>query len=388
MPYSHVTRTAYGADAIAYARGNGTGHNGAEARNQYVGAVNMLPDEIVSFECQMQPFWNKADPRHTTQIDRFIVSFSPDELNPDNPEDLATARDIGCEIAKENAPDNQSAVFVQTDGTGHKVHIHILTNDVTIMDHKGVDSRAYAHWHFRPLVDKVCSRYFTLAQPELAAEKITPAVRGARIHNEQIKAENRQELNCAKAENRPVDRSKMKPEKYIWQDDLRERIKTAAAGTWDEDSFARRLRMDGVELVPHKAKDGTMSYIHPATRTQPAHYMYELVDVSRFDGKLPLTLKSKSFKMGANYQPDGIAKLFVERSRVQQDREPTLLPPVKHQKKPEPKEAVRTEPDAEAERRRIAAQRAALMAELQRNAEYITAMERRRREEDREYDDD
>ena len=131
-----------------------------------------------------------------------------------------------------------------------------------------------------------------------------------------------------------------------------------------------------------------MSYIHPATRTQPAHYMYELVDVSRFDGKLPLTLKSKSFKMGANYQPDGIAKLFVERSRVQQDREPTLLPPVKHQKKPEPKEAVRTEPDAEAERRRIAAQRAALMAELQRNAEYITAMERRRREEDREYDDD
>lgn len=88
MPYSHVTRTAYGTDAIAYARGHGSGHNGEENRNIFVAGVNMLPDEIVPFEQQMQLVWNKADPRHKTQIDRFIVSFSFDELDPDKPEDL------------------------------------------------------------------------------------------------------------------------------------------------------------------------------------------------------------------------------------------------------------------------------------------------------------
>jgi len=117
------------------------------------------------------------------------------------------------------------------------------------------------------------------------------------------------------------------PFRYIWQDDLRERIRIAAMGAWDEDSFARRLRANGVELVPHEdRKTGAMSYVHPATRTQPAHYKYELVDVSGFDGPLPLTLRSKSFKMGATYQPEGIAKLFTEPPLPEPEPVPLFLP--------------------------------------------------------------
>lgn len=315
MPYSHVTRTAYGADAIAYARGHGAGHNDETVRNIFVAGVNMLPDEIVPFEQQMQPLWDKADPRHKTQVNRFIVSFATSELDPDSPEDLGKALDIGCEIAKANAPDCQSSVYVQMDGKGHKVHLHILTNDVTMTDYKGLDSKAYAHWHFKPLVDKICSRYFTLAQPELAPERINRSVRGARIANEQIRAENSREIKRAAAEGRVVDQTKIKPEKYIWQDDLRERIKRAASQATDEDSFAQQLRIVGVELVSHKAKDGTLSYLHPATKKQPAHYTYELIDVSGFAGKIPQNLKSKSFKLGADYQPEGVARLFQEQPR-------------------------------------------------------------------------
>lgn len=324
MPYSHVTRTAYGADALAYARGHGAGHDKEQARNVLIGAVNMLPDEIVPFETQMQPLWDRADPRHKIQVDRFIVSFATSELDPDDPGDQAKALDIGCEIAKANAPDCQSAIFVQTDGVGHKLHIHIVTNDVTLKRYKGIDSKAYAHWHFKPLVDQVCKQYFELAQPEAAPERITRAIRGARIANDQIKKENGKEISQAIAEDRPVDHAKIKPLKYIWQDDLRERIRLAAMGAWDEDSFARRLRADGVELIPHEdRKTGTMSYVHPATRTQPAHYKYELVDVSGFDGPLPLTLRSKSFKMGANYQPEGIAKMFTTPPQPEREPEPT-----------------------------------------------------------------
>lgn len=325
MPYSHVTRTAYGADALAYARGHGVGHNGETVRNIFTAGVNMLPDEVLPFEEQMQPLWDRADPRHTTQIDRFIVSFATSELDPDDPGDLCKALDIGCELARTNAPDCQSAVFVQTDGVGHKVHLHILTNDVTLRGYKGIDPKAYAHWHFKPLVDKTCAKYFELAQPETAPERVTRAVRGARIANAQIKAVNREEVQQAIAEDRPVDHTVFRPLKYIWQGDLRERIRLAAMGAWDEDSFARRLRADGVELVPHKAKDGTLSYVHPATRTQPAHYKYELVDVSGFDGPLPLTLRSKSFKMGANYQPEGIAKLFTAPPQPEKEEGPLPL---------------------------------------------------------------
>lgn len=311
--YSHVTRTSYGADAIAYARGDGGGHNGAKTRNDYVAGVNMLPDSVVQFEAQMQVFWNKADPRHKIQIDRFIVSFSTDELDPDNPEDLVKALDIGCRIARENAPDSQSAVYVQTDGVGHKVHLHILTNDVTMTDHKGLDSKAYFHFHFRQIVDKICEEYFDLKKAELLPERVNPAVRGARIKNEQIKAENALEIKRASAAGRSAD---IKPLKYIWQDDLRERIKNAAMGAADEASFAHRLRLNGVELVPHKAKDGMFSYLHPATKKQPAHYTYELIDVSGFNGKIPPNLRSKSFKLGADYQPEGVVRLFQQQAQA------------------------------------------------------------------------
>lgn len=285
-----------------------------------------MPDTVVPFEEQMQPLWDKADPRHKVQVDRFFISFGPDELDPDEPEDCFKALRIGREFALSNAPGHQSAIFVQADGVGHKLHVHIYTNDVRISDHKSLESESYAHWNFRKLVDEICEKYMGKPErtAELAPERVSRAVRGARIANEQIKAENGREIDQAIAEDRPVDHAKMKPMKYIWQDDLRERIRIAAMGAWDEDSFAKRLRADGVELVPHKAKDGTLSYVHPATRTQPVHYMYELVDTSGFDGPLPLTLRSKSFKMGSNYQPEGIAKLFT--TPPQPEREPEPLP--------------------------------------------------------------
>lgn len=310
MPYSRVTRTISGMDAIAYARGHGRGHNGMRNRNLYVVGINMLPDEIVPFEKQMQPFWNKADPRHIIQADRFIISFALEELNPDNPEDCLKALEIGCEFARTNTPDSQSAIFVQADGRGRKLHLHIITNDVRMSDYKGIDPRSYAHFHFSPVVDRICSKYFSLTRSELAPERVTQAVRGARLANEKIQAENAKEYQQAIEEGR---HPKFKPKKYIWRDDLCERILLAAKGAYDLESFAQRLRLDGVELVPRRLKDGSYTYIHPATRTMPAHFVYELVDTGGFEpGRIPANLRARSHKLGANYQPEGVEKLFVK----------------------------------------------------------------------------
>ena len=310
MPYSHITRTAFGADAIAYARGDGTGHNGAEVRNEYTAGVNMLPDEVIPFEQQMRPFWERAHFRHTIQVDRLIVSFHPSELDPDKPEDCVMGLAIGCEIAKRNAPDNQSAVFLQKDGKGGKIHLHIITNDVNMSDCKGINPAAYAHFHFQKIVDEVCQQYFDLKETEAQPEKVNHAVRGARMKNEQIRAANALEMQKAAEEGRKIDPKKIKTEQYIWLDDLRQKVKEAAARATDEDSFAHQLRLSGVELVPHKHKDDTVTYLHPATKKQPAHYTYELTDTSGFTGKIRPNLRSKSYKLGTNYQPEAIAKLF------------------------------------------------------------------------------
>ena len=63
-------------------------------------------------------------------------------------------------------------------------------------------------------------------------------------------------------------------------DDLRRRIREAAAKAIDENSFAHELRMNGVELLGQEQKDGTVTYVHHATRTMPEHYVYELFDTS------------------------------------------------------------------------------------------------------------
>ena len=292
-----MTRTSNGAEAISYIRGvDGKGHNNADHRNEYLTGVNMLPDNVVPFEQQMQIYWNKADPRHTTQLDRFIISFAKTELDPSDPAQVLKGHLTACEIAREVFPDYQAVVATQIDGKGGLIHCHIGVNDVNMNTLKGMDSIKYAHFHFSKEIDRICQRCIDSAPMELAAEREPPSVRGTKLKNERIRMENAREIEKAQAEGRaPV----LKPEEYIWRDDLKRRIREAATGAADEADFFSRLRSHGVE-VEKKA----------ATKKQPEHYTYELIDVSGFPGKIPPNLKAKSHKLGGNYQPEGVAKLF------------------------------------------------------------------------------
>ena len=340
MPYSRVTRTAFGADAIDYLMGrNGKGHNGNEVRNLYIGSVNMLPNNVVPFAKQMQIIWDMADSRHTTQIDRYTLSFGLSELDPDNPEDHIKAGAIAEQFARKIAPDHQAIIGVQNDGKGGKLHAHVFINDGRIQDGKGMDPLSYAHFHFQKIVDEICEQYFDLEKAEAQPEKVNPSVRGARIKNEQIRAANAREIQRAAAEGREVDPKKIKAERYIWQDDLRQRVKDAAAKATDEADFAHQLRLSGVELVPPKDKDeeplkdenGNIVYLHPATKKQPPHYTYELVDTTGFPDKIPKNLKAKSHKLGTNYQPETIAMLFKAKpkesleQKEQQEEAPLVI---------------------------------------------------------------
>lgn len=199
MPVSRVTRARNGAASISYVRGGrrnarrAKGHNGAERRNEYFTGINMLPDGVMPFERQMQPFWNKARAGHTTQVDRFVISFSPRELDSRNPADVAKGHMIACEIARELFPGHQAAVATQIDGVGRKVHAHILVNDVGVIDYRGLKKHQYYHPWFSKRMDEICSRYIELDVAAPAAEREPHAVRGKRIGNERIR-----EKICAK----------------------------------------------------------------------------------------------------------------------------------------------------------------------------------------------
>lgn len=362
MPYSRITRTAYGADAIRYARGHGRGHDGSEKRSLYTAGVNMLPDRALAFERQMEPLWDRMDARHKIQVDRCVVSFSPNELDPDKKEDQLKALEIGCRIAEANAPRCQSAVFVQADGKGHKLHLHILTNDVRMDDHKGLEREAYYHPYFRKLVDKICKEYFSLDEPGKAPERVSQSVRGRRAANERIAEYNRAEAEAAEREGRePMPML----EKYIWQDDLKARIRKAAAKAWDEESFAKALRMDGVDLLEQRQRDGSVTYVHHATRTMPEYYVYELIDTwgFTFEKKVPTNLRSRSCKMGTNYSPEGVAAMFrgkrPEAEKKTIDVEGIVASAKGPKKKPAPRPA---EQEKEREKDRLAMEHAVELA--------------------------
>ena len=73
MPYSRVTRTAFGIEALKYVL-NFNAHNGAKRRNEIITPVNMSAKK--SYYTQLQKVWRKARINHTIQIIRVIQSFS------------------------------------------------------------------------------------------------------------------------------------------------------------------------------------------------------------------------------------------------------------------------------------------------------------------------
>ena len=294
MPYTRITSSKNGAEAIRYAR-DGAGHDGSEKRNQYMTGVNMMPDEVVPFEKQMGVYWNKKSSRNKTEAFRLIQSFGVDELNPDQPEDVLLAHRIGCETAKALWPDYQVAVFTQTDGKGHKIHNHLIVCNVNTKTYKGLTGAQTKHdLYVKPKSDEICKKYIEVEPPEPVTEKVTQAERTKREKNEKLIAEG-------------------KDPEYIWKDDLKDRIRKAKEASFDMDSFSKQLTLNGVE----------MDLRRPTEKHPDGYIVYELTDVTRFSDKVPKNLKSKSFKLGTDFDVVGLRDYFDHKESVAESEKDT-----------------------------------------------------------------
>ena len=272
MAYTRVTRTANGHGALMYAYGKGKGHNGSDVRNDLIANVNILPG--VPAEIQMQKYWNRARANHKTQVIRVVQSFSINELNPDELEDILTANMIGQEFAQTHYPDRQAVVFTQTDGKSHLVHNHIIISDTDMTSSKGCDKQQYYQPTLAQWTNEIAGQYFELDFGDTTVpDKTTQTERAKRALGE-----------------------------YVWKDDLKSRITEALNESKSEEDWIKNLPAHGVNIEVHDSKK------------RGKYYTYELMDTDGFgDKKIPQNLKSRSYKLGTLYDAEHVQEYFSEK---------------------------------------------------------------------------
>lgn len=289
MAYSSITRTPKGRDAINYALGlYGKGHNGKEKRNEYISFVNLpLPENENDkrFINAFESVWKHARNNHTCQMLRLIVSYSRNELDPDNPEDILKANEIGQKIVKMFYKNRQAVVFTQIDGKSGLIHTHILISDVELETYKACDNILYKSDYVADMVDKVIeSEGITLDYGQGMSKEEW------KEHKKGIKNRDTYKESNARANN-----------KYVWKDDLKARISSCMASCTSEAQFIEEMKKNGVLVEIHgaktiKKKDGTII-------NRDKYYTYTLTDTSKFpDGqKVPERRKARSNKLGTDY---------------------------------------------------------------------------------------
>lgn len=294
MAYSRITGTRNGADAIDYACGNGKGHNDKEVRNMVVSEVNMLPETVQPYEVQMKRYWNKASVKNKNQVRRVIQSFSRKELNPDKPEDIQKANEIGNEFAQRAYPGHQAVVFTQIDGESGLIHNHIIVNNVNMETLKGCSDDQTRFYYVKGWTNEVAGQYIELDKGGNDKDKTTQNERRKRQENEKIIEENKK---------LPPD--KQKPLKYIWKDDLKSRILDAMDASKDYVGFFSELRKRGVEVEIRTRRTGR--------RAGTSYIVYELEDTSLLEAnlkKIPANLKAKGNKLGTLYDMPHLDEIF------------------------------------------------------------------------------
>lgn len=240
-----------------YAAGHTKGHNGNEHRNAMIGYVNLLPG--VDPADQMQVRWNKARKNHTTQVLRIVQSFSRNELNPDNPEDILTANMIGQEFVQKYYPDRQAMVFTQIDGKPGLVHNHVIISDTDLIASKGCTKEQYYFPKIMEWTNEIAGQYMKLDFGEKTEDKTTQ-----------------------------TERHKREVGEYVWKDDLKSRITEAMQTSETEADWISNLTKYGVNMDTSKFPEGK---------------------------KIPANLKSRSYKLGTRYDAEGVETYFQKKEQ-------------------------------------------------------------------------
>lgn len=292
MCYTRISGTRNGKKAIAYALGNnGRGHNGHRYRNLMIGTVGLLPEDVLgsSYLEQMEAIWaQKLSNNNLNQIRRIIVSFSPNELSKDNPEDIELAMQMCQEFCEESYDGHDALICLSADGKGSsnspgsKLHAHILINNISSRDFRGC-SREQTHFSYvMKEWNKVQSRYIAIDLGKGPKDKISQNERHMREENEK-----------AIAMGLPAPH-------FIWKDVLKAKIKTAMDTATSKENFFENLLKCGV--TAKLRKEG-----------KPGEYIsYQLIDLPPHYEEIRGYAKARSYTLGTDYDIEMLMKKIEE----------------------------------------------------------------------------
>jgi len=243
MAVTRVTNTRDGAAAIRYAFEEPSHKEGMD-RVLMASGSNLDPNFAMQ---QMRDVWErfgkaerdvgnvrlksgeKADGR-MVEMYRVIQSFGLNELDPDNPEHIAIANDIGQTLANELYPDKQALIVTQADGEGGKLHNHILVNSLSFKDGKSIRGKEASWKTISDKSDEILERHgLKPIEREVGAINSTMAERKLREKGE-----------------------------YVWKDDLRGRIDSAMSNRdiVSQDDFVDYMRDEYDVGVRFRGKKG------------------------------------------------------------------------------------------------------------------------------------
>ncbi len=317
MCYSRISHSRDGLQSLQYIL-EGEGHDGGQ-RNLTVFPIGLADSSVKSYYKQCRELWQKASSRNLTRARNLIISFSPKELDPQKEESVIIAQQIAMEICQRAYPGHGFVCAIQSDGRGGKLHMHMVSPNVNVISHKGFTDKQTRYWYLRQITDEVCSKYFELDEGEKSYEHTSKTLRGMREANEKIKEEN----------------TKLPPEeqkslKYIWRDDIQERILNCMSGVESYDEFFSNLRQNGVdvEMVTSK-KLGTF-------------FKYTLTDTSRFTGKIPDNRNARSYTIGNEYGVTALDAEIAKNTKKEIVSADAPEPELSHHIRPKPQASVMT----------------------------------------------
>ncbi|MGN5247282.1 relaxase/mobilization nuclease domain-containing protein (plasmid) [Lactiplantibacillus plantarum] len=168
------------------------------------------------------------------QTTRVIQSFPTIDLDSANPHDWQTANQLGLELAKQAFPDYQVAIYTQLDGSGHKLHNHIIVN----MPNLKTGEKYHEHQSWQRL---------TKINDEISREH------GLSIINRNTRAPERRTM---------AERQLKTKNEYVWKDDLRGRIdkimSDATISSYKD--FSARLTKSGI-IVHDRGKNFSYEFL-------------------------------------------------------------------------------------------------------------------------------
>ena len=167
MPTTHVSTIPSMARYLSYVtRGNGATYrqNVADGTVRYLAQDSDLGsvDNTIAYVGAVR---SRFPVRRLEGYD-IRVSWSRDELDPNNPDDVRTAMAFGHDLVKAVFPDCPAVVTAHGDGDGGCLHLHIAVVNHNMVTDKAIRGNGRDHRHIAAISDRIATEEYHFRKVE------------------------------------------------------------------------------------------------------------------------------------------------------------------------------------------------------------------------------